>query len=462
MGGLQVGSLDVSSLVSQLMWVERAPVRQLDSKISSYQTKIDAYNSLNSKLSELLSSLNDLDDPEVFSSKSVNVSDDSTLSVSASSSAVEGTYQLSVDRLALYDNFVSDSRFSSSSEAIGTGSFDLLIGGSAYSISIDSSNNTLDGLRNAINSSGAPVNAAIINDGTGYRLTITSEDSGSANAITVQNNTLTLSDGATPLSLSRTHNIADVSELDASFTVNGLAVTSSDNQIDDVIDGVTLNLKNASASTVTLTVANDKEAVKEKIESFVSSYNDAYGFLNSQFEVIANTGRAGTLAGDSIVRAIQAELGSVVSGAISGLSGNLRTLGSIGIELQNDGTLSVNSADLDDKLDSNFEDIAGLFVALGETTNARVTFVSQTSKTSAGTYQVDIATLPEAATITAPNAIATTLGVDEVLNFTIGSKTSQVNLTADLSLEQVVQAINTQLDTDGIGSLSSRGSLGLV
>lgn len=460
--GLQVGSLDVSSLVSQLMWVERAPVRQLDSRISSYQSKIDAYNKLNSNLSELLSSLGDLNDAEVFSSKSTTSSDESTLTASASGSAAQGTYQIQVDRLALYDNFASDDRFSTSSDTIGTGSFDLVVDGATYSIAVDSSNNTLDGLRKAINASGAPVNAGIIYDGAGYRLTVTSEESGSANAISVANNTLTLSDGSTPLSLSRTHDIADVSELDASFTVNGLAVTSSSNQADDVIEGVTVNLKNASAANVTLTVTNDKEAVKGKIEAFVNSYNKAYQFLNSQFEVVGTNGRAGTLAGDSTVRAIQSQLGSVVSGAISGLSGNLVTLGSVGIELQNDGTLSVNSSDLDDVLDSSFDDIAGLFVALGETTNARVSYVSSSTNTSAGTYQVDISVVPEAATATAPNAIGATLGADEVLTFTMGSGTSVVNLTSDMTLAQVVQAINAQLEADGLALFAEESGTSLV
>ncbi|MEJ2145410.1 MAG: flagellar filament capping protein FliD, partial [Acidobacteriota bacterium] len=275
MGGysVQVGSLDVSSIVSQLMYAEQAPVRRLNSQISDYQSKIDAYNTLNSNLSDLLSSLNDLDDPEVFSSKATATSDKSILDASASGSAVQGTYQFQVDRLALYDNFVSDNVFGASSETTGTGSFDLVVGDSTYTITIDSSNNTLDGLRKAINTSGAPVNASIINDGTGYRLTITSEESGSDSAISVQNNTLTLSDGSTPLTLSRTHDISDVSELDASLTVNGLPVTSSSNQIEDVIEGVTLNLKSASASTVTLTVSNDTDTVKEKIQGFVDAYN---------------------------------------------------------------------------------------------------------------------------------------------------------------------------------------------
>ncbi len=345
---------------------------------------------------------------------------------------------------------MSDGRFTTSSEAIGTGSFDLVVGSSSYAITIDSSNNTLDGLRNAINVSGAAVNAAIVNDGSGYRLTVTSEDSGSENAISVENNTLTLSDGSTPLTLSRTHDISSTSELDASFTVNGLSATSSSNQVSDIIAGVTLKLKNASSNTATLTVSNDEEAVKGKIASFVESYNAAYQFLNSQFEVVAATGRAGVLAGDSVARSIQSQLAAVVSGGVSGLSGSLVTLGSVGVELQDDGTLSINSAVLDDVLNSNFSDMAGLFATMGEATNTHISYISNSSKTSAGTYQVDITTVPEAATVTAPNAIATTLGVDEVLTFTMGDLNSQVTLTSDLTLEEVVQAINSQLEADDL------------
>ncbi len=460
--GVQVGSLDVSSIVSQLMYAERAPVRRLDSQITNFQNKIDAYNKLNSNLSALLSSLTDLSDPDVFSSKSTTSSDKSILEASASGSASQGTYQIQVDRLALYDNFVSDGGFSTSTETIGTGSFDLVVAGSSYAVTIDSSNNTLDGLRKAINLSEAPVNASIINDGAGYRLTITSEESGSDNAIAVQNNTLTLSDGSTSLTLSRTHDIADVGELDAGLTVNGLAVTSSSNQVDDVIEDVTIDLKSASTSTVTLTVANDKEAVKAKIQAFADSYNKAYQFLNSQFEVIGTTGRAGTLAGDSIVRTIQSQLSSVVSGGITGLGGNLTTLGSAGIDLQNDGTLKIDTSDLDKVLDDHFDEISGLFAAIADTTNVRVSYISHTPSTSAGTYQVDISTAPEAAIVTAPNAIATTLGTNELLTFTLGPQTSQVSLTSDMTLEQVVQAINTQLEADGLGLSAEQSGTSLV
>ena len=190
------------------MFVEREPVRRLDEKKSDVQAQIDAYNKLNSNLSSLLSTLDTLNDPESFSARTTSVSDDTILTATASSSASTGSYMIEVERLALYDNFASDTGFASSTSAIGTGSFDLQIGSTTTTITIDSTNNTLEGLKRAINASGAEANASIVYDGSGYRLTITSEDSGSENAITITNNTLTLSDGTTPFALSRTHNIA--------------------------------------------------------------------------------------------------------------------------------------------------------------------------------------------------------------------------------------------------------------
>ncbi len=273
MGGLTAllgggsGQLDVQGIVQQIMYVERAPVRRLDEKKNDVQAQINAYNSLNSNLSSLLSTLDTLNDPESFSAKSVQTSDDSILTASASSSASTGTYLIEIDRLALFDNFASDTGFTSSTSAIGTGSFDLQIGSISTTITIDSSNNTLEGLRRTINASDAEANASIVYDGSSYRLTITSKDSGSENAITIANNTLKLSDGTTPFTLSRTHSIASTDELDASLTVNGLSLTSSSNKVEDVIEGVTLNLQNSSASTVALTVADDSETVKDNIHT---------------------------------------------------------------------------------------------------------------------------------------------------------------------------------------------------
>jgi len=456
------GGLDVQSLVSQLMYVERAPVRRLDSQVNSYESKIKAYNQLNSKLSELLSSLENLNDPDVFSAKLSTSSGESYVTAAADGSASEGTYLINVSRLALWDNFASDNQFSSSTETIGTGSFDLQVGDESATVTIDSSNNTLNGLRDAINNAGLDVNAGIIHDGTQYRLTITAKGSGSENAISISNNTLTLADGSTPITFSRTHDIADASELDAALTVNGLDITSSSNTVENVIDGVTLDLKSKTSSAVTVGVRNDTETVKANIEKFVDAYNSAYQFLNSQFAYVESVGRGGVLAGEYVVRDIQAQLAAVIGGSVSGLDGAMTTLASAGIDLQNDGTLQIDSTALGEALDENFDEIASLFVAMGTTTNSRVSYVDLTNDTQAGTYQVNITAVPEAATVTAPNSISTTLGVDETLTFSMSGKTSTVSLLSDMTIEQVVNAINTQLDTDGLSLSASQSGTSLL
>src|SRR5690606_2298001 len=262
--------------------------------------------------------------PDQFSARKASSSMTELLTASASSTASPGNYQLQVARLALFDNFASQSSFASSDQTIGTGSFELTVGSETVTITIDSSNNTLSGLRDEIRKAGIPVNPSIIYDGSGYRLTLTSKESGAENAISISNNNLTLADGSTPFSLARTHQIGDISELDASFTVNGLQVTSSSNQVKDVIEGVALNLHGTSESTITLSVTNDVETTKTAIGDFVTAYNEVYSFINSQFQVVEATERAGTLAGDYLLRNIQSVLAAIVSGSVG--SGPVSTL----------------------------------------------------------------------------------------------------------------------------------------
>ncbi|MFB3901892.1 MAG: flagellar filament capping protein FliD [Acidobacteriota bacterium] len=467
MGGISsilggAGGLDVYGLVQQIMYVEREPIRRLDQKINTYQAKIEAFNKLNSELSSLASALDGLNDPESFSAMKAISSDEAKLTATASSESQPGTYQLQITRLALFDNFASASSFASSSSAIGVGSFDLTVGDVTTTITIDSSNNTLEGLKRAINTSGAQATAAIVNDGTGYRLTITSSESGAANALSISNNTLTLSDGLTPFSLSRTHLIGSTSELDALLTVNGLTVTSSSNQVQDVIEGVQIDLHDTTTGPVILTVENDADRVRESITQFVEAYNKAYTLINGQFEYNEAAKAAGPLAGESLLRSIQIQMSRIVSGAVSGLSGDLTNLAAAGIKLENDGTLTIDSATLDENLDERFGEIRQLFLANGETSHAMVSFLGLTGDTEAGNYQVNITTAPEAARISSPNAIGPTLGVDETLTFTRGASSSVVHLTSDMDLDAVVEALNDQLAADGLALSASKASNNLV
>ena len=447
--------IDVQALVDQVLYIESEPIRTLESEKETFQRRINAYNDLNSKLSALLSSLDSLNNADSFASKKTTSSNESVLTATASGSASEGTYQILVSRLALHDNFVSDSSFTDSNELIGTGSFELSVGSTSTTVTIDATNNTLEGLKNAINSSETGANASIIYDGSGYRLTITSEESGSANAISISSNSLTLSDGSTPFSFSRTHTIADTSELDASLTINGLAITSSSNEITDVVEGVTLSLTGTSETISTVVVANDPESVMTSIQDFVDQYNEAYAFINSQFTYVEAAGTSGVLAGEGLVRSIQLALASVVSGSIGGLSGSLSTLAGAGVEMQNDGTLQINETKLEAALANDFESVRDLFIATANTTHASIEYLGSSTSTVAGNYEINITQASEAAQVTSPNVLGATLGVDETLTFTLGSGTSVVNLLSTMTPNEVVDAINAQLNADGLALSAS-------
>ena len=454
-GGALGGGLDVQGLVQQILFVESAPIRRLETEKSGIENRISAYNSLTSKLTSLQSTIESLNSAENFGARLAKSSDEDSLTATATSDAAVGTYQIQVSRLALFDNFASDSSFITSDAAIGTGSFDLTVGTTTTTVTIDSTSNTLAGLKSAINNSGGDVNAAIVNDGSGFRLTITSDTSGSASAISISNNTLQLADSS-PFTFSRTHNIASTSELDASLTVNGLSVTGGSNTVTDVIEGVTLNLAGTPSSTITLTVSNDTETVKTKIQEFVDAFNDAYSYINDQFSYNAAAETAGTLAGEGTLRRIQSSLARIVSRSVDGLTGSLNNFSSAGIELQNDGTLEVNSTKLDSNLSDNFADIQNLFIASGAATNSNVVFLGIGSTTEAGTYEVSITQLAEAATISSPNAIPGTLGTNETLTFTLGADTSIFNLTSTMTIDDIISGLTTQFATDSIALTASK------
>lgn len=459
MGGFSIGGLggglDVRAIVNQILFAERAPIRSLEDKISRNDQKIQAFNDLNSRLSSLLSKLETLNTSENFAARSAASSDEAVLTATADSSASAGVFQIEVNRLARFDNFASDATFSSSNSVIGTGSFDLTVGSASATITIDSSNNTLSGLKNAINSANLGTTAAIVNDGSGFRLTLTSQESGASNAIAITNNNLTLADGTTPLTFSRTHVITDVSELDALLTVNGLQVTNSANQVEGVVEGVTLNLNSASSTTVNLTVSNDTEAVRTSVTEFVEAFNDAFRFLNSQFVFSEVTQSGGVLAGSTTVRIIQQQLSSLVSRAATGLAPPFNSLASIGIDLQNDGTLKIDDSELDAALEANFAAVRDIFLANGRPSNSSIQFLGLGSATQAGTFQVDITQLPQAATISSPNSIAGTLGVDETLTFAQGSRTSVIALGSGQTINEIVDTINAQLEADGLALRAS-------
>jgi flagellar hook-associated protein 2 len=357
--------LDVNSIISKLMELERIPLTKLATKEADYNAKLTAYGSIKGALSSMQTAAQTLASTATFTGKSASVSDSTVLAASASSAAAAGTYSLSITQLAKFHTVRSDTNYAATTDTFNTGTLAIAInGGTAVNVAINGSNNTLAGIRQAINNANAGVTATIINDGTTNRLVLSSKTSGSVGDISVavtddgSGGTHALS-GLDSASLIQTQ-AAD----DAMLAINGIAITRSSNTITDAIEGVTLNLTKgtlATPGTAILTVATNTAATTSAIDNFVKTYNSAVNLLKTNSAYNAATKKAAVLNGDSTVRSLQSQLSSLVQSSVTGVAGGISSLSDIGISVQRDGTLTTDSTKLAAALADPNKDVASLF-----------------------------------------------------------------------------------------------------
>jgi flagellar hook-associated protein 2 len=236
---------------------------------------------------------------------------------------------------------------------------------------------------------------------------------------------------------------------DASLIVDGIEVTSKDNSIDDVLPGVTLNLKKSDEdTTVTLNVERDLSAITSKIQSFVTGYNAVASYITKQQTYDSkNQTTGGVLFGDGTLSSIKSDLTSILVQTISGVSSEFSILGLAGINLDNKGQLSIDSNKLNGFLKTNFNDIQQLFSANGSSDSGALEYVSTTNDTKAGTYTVNITQAAVKNTSTSNTALSGTLGSDETLAIINGDNVATVSLTTGMTISDIVNAVNTEMDT---------------
>ncbi len=403
--------MDISSLVSQLVAAERSPATsRLDSRETKLKAQISAIGSFKSGLSNFQSALASLKKPDAFQSMKATAADDKLFTATTENGAQVGNYDIKVEQLAQAHRLATpaDRVFASTSAVVGTGTLTFQFGAydadtnsfaanankSVQTVTIDASNNTLAGVRDAINKANIGVTASIVNDGNGYRLVIGAKDSGAANSLKITADDPSLSllafdpTNATDRSTKQT-----VAAADAKIVVDGLAVTSASNTVKEVIPGVTLNLKAKGDTATSLTVAQDVSGVTKTLETFVKSYNDLMSTTKSLTGYNAQTKTAGTLAGDYNVRSAVNRIRDIFTSSVTGVSGSFKSLADIGISLQSDGTLNLDSTKLAKALGSDTEGVASLFARAGGTTDPLVNYVGSTSDSKAGNYTVAVSQL---------------------------------------------------------------------
>ncbi len=369
-GGLASG-LNTQSIIAQLVQIEGQPITLLQNQQATLQNDLSLYQNLSNDLASLKTAATQLSTSADFLVSQASSSDQSVLTASASSGAAVGNHSVIVNALAYASTLASASFSDTDTTTIQQGTLKITVGSNTTSITVDSTNDTLQGLKDAINSSGAGVTASIIAESSGpnptYRLVVTGNNAGTANAVSIDESGLSGA-GAT-LGFSTIQ-----AAQDASLTVDGIAVARSTNAISDVIPDVTLSLQSPSTSQVQVSVTPDLATIKAQINAFVTAYNTVMSFISTQTAYNSGTKTAGPLIGDSTLAMLQRSLQSIISTPVSG---SPSILPEIGITTQNDGSLSVNDAELTTALQTNLSGVTNLFASGAGLAGSIMGFVNQ-------------------------------------------------------------------------------------
>ena len=483
--GLGSGVL-TNDLVEKIIGATReASDQRLERDETVLDARITAYGEIKSLASILQSATSALSLPSTAGSTTASSSDESILTTEASILAEPGTYSVEVLNTAKAHSVVTDA-YSSIDEIIGVGEIQITFGEITYDgtggflnqdidptkggppITIDDSNKTLSGIREAINNANIGAKASIINDGSGYRLVISSENTGENNAMRI----MTLDDlggvattGLSSIAYNEEQNGAGTMTQtakgeDALLKANGLTITRESNSIEEVVPGVTLNLLSADVGKpISIVVAPDTAGIQEKIQDFVNAYNEFKKFSDDLTSFNSDTEQAGLLLGDSTLRGIQSQVRSMISQPIEGLSGKFRSLTELGVNTDrtNDFLLDFDPAVFSKAMKEDRESIISILAKSGTAEDAQIRYVNDSVNTQPGTYGVEVTQLATQAIYQGGSVagldFSSPVTIDESNNnFTLNlnGKNEQITLTSGsyATGEELAKQIGFQINSN--------------
>ncbi|MEO5696198.1 MAG: flagellar filament capping protein FliD [Burkholderiaceae bacterium] len=355
-----IGSgLDVNSIVTQLVAIERRPIEQLALRKTTLSAELSSYGLLQSYMSNLQSAATQLTKPDFWNQSGIASSAADTVSASSTADASPASYQVEVTKLAQATS-LSSNAFAADT-AFDAGTMTISVGANAIDVAIDAGD-TIEAVRTKINAADAGVTASIVRDAGGARLLITGNATGADNAVTVATTAGNLKGFSYPPD--GTDGMTQQLEArQAEFTINGIALTSASNKLSGVIDGVSLTLSKETTDPVTVTVSRNTDALRKGIQDFVNAYNEANKYLSQQTKYDSATSTAGSLQGDRAAVGLQQRMRALVQES-SDASPAFGRLSDLGLEMQRDGSLKVN----DTKLNAALENPKALALAFKTTT----------------------------------------------------------------------------------------------
>lgn len=366
--------IDLEGMITKLMSVEKSPLTAINKREATYQANITALGSLKGALASLQTAATTLA-PGIGQSATAKiagyqatVADTAIATVTASSSAVAGSYTLEVSALATAQQQTLNNLYSATDKVLdpaGGNTLTLTKGsGGVTTVTIDSATATLADLRDAINKAGAGVSAVIVTDtDSKQHLQLTATDTGTANAVTLSG-----------IKFAAPGNPADGSVVDASsaFTVqnatdaaakiNGINVPTTGNTLTNAVDGLTIKLlKTNAGSPTTISVTRDTSSLRNSLNTLVNAFNDLNNTMSSLGSYNPTTKTAGALNGDATLRTAQSQVRGVLGNVPSALTGAAyQRLSDIGITVGKTGALSLDSTKLQKAIDNNFTAVANV------------------------------------------------------------------------------------------------------
>jgi flagellar hook-associated protein 2 len=349
-GGVGSG-MDTEGIVTGLVSASSSTLNALKNRAKQADSAVSTLSSISSYLSTLKKAVDGLASVRDIGSYKAT-SSNAAIAVSANGTALPGAYNVEIISRAQEQRNYSGT-FSSATGSLGaTGTLDIQVGtGTNYQIALDGTD-TLDSLATKINASGARVSASVFYDGSEYRLQVRGLDTGSANALTFGGN------GANLLSLNIPGSKYQSAQ-NAQVKIDDIPVSSPTNQIVGAIQGVTLALTDKTASSASITVESDPQALETKLKAVVDAYNSVISKIHEAAGFGANKGSNPALSGDSSLRSITSRMSSAVLAEVSG-GGTYKTLSSLGMSLTRDGKLSLDSTKLNKALTTDSASVAAV------------------------------------------------------------------------------------------------------
>ena len=387
-------NLDTQDIINKMVSLEARSMDLVEAKKQIEQQKLASFKELKNRLQTFKSVVTTLNtesrfivNKSVFSNNSSS-DNNKVVDITTTSSATSGTYSLVVDNLATETKIISNG-FANTTSELENGRVKVTSGSASATVTINSTNNSLDGLRLAINNLGLDVKASFLNDGDDtvpVRLLISGNLTGATGAVTMSYSQEVLGFLEKPLeeiSFTTTQEAKN-----ASFSIDGVSISKSSNTVSDVISGAALKLQSAGSGTISL--STDTDAITTKVSDFVDEYNEVSLFLNEQLALDTDTEQTGVLFGNFAVQNLQQIFRSSISSKVTGITGAYTYLSQIGISTKSDGTLILDTDKLSEALIDDIQNISQLFSSRGTVTHSSVTFVGFTSDTAPGYYDLQV------------------------------------------------------------------------